>query len=147
MDQQEIDRLISDIQDYLNHVGEHDEPQKQSAENRKEMEQEDAEAGLFISAPSRKRMERFLKYSPFASYAVEALTIALFTAGILVPFSSWPRTLMFLIGVLLFGVFTITVLLSLHARIQLLVQIESNTHRIAMQKEKIARALERIRIE
>ncbi|RJP69322.1 MAG: hypothetical protein C4532_11125 [Candidatus Abyssobacteria bacterium SURF_17] len=147
MDQQEIDRLINDIQEYLNQVGEHKETHGPSAGNLKEVGQEDAETGLFISAPSRNRMERFLKYSPFASYAVEALTIALFTAGILVPFSSWPRTLMFLIGVLLFGIFTITVLLSLNARIQLLVQIESNTRRIARQKEKIARVLDRIRIE
>lgn len=144
MDQKEIDRLIADIQGYLNRVG-----KRQSvhdAESAKEAEPDELEPGFFIAPDSRARMERFSKYSRFASYAVEALTIALFTAGMLAPFRTWPRTLMFLMGVLIFGIFTITVLLSLQARIQLLLQIESNTRNIALNKARIAETLGKIRI-
>lgn len=145
MDQQEIDRLINDIQDYLNRLGKRQ--QVHDNESAKKGEPDELEAGFFIPAGSRARMERFSKYSRFASYAVEALTIGLFTAGMLAPFSTWPRTLMFLMGVLIFGIFTITVLLSLQARIQLLLRIESNTRNIALNKARIAETLGKIRIE
>ncbi|UCD56363.1 MAG: hypothetical protein JSV16_11065 [Candidatus Hydrogenedentota bacterium] len=145
MDQHDIDRLVSDIQEYLNQVEEH--RQGDEVESQEEGNKNDLESGFFIPDSSRTRMECFLKYSRFVSYAVEVLTIALFTAGVLAPFRSWPRTLMFLLGVLLFGIFTITVLLSLQTRIRLLLQIEANTRRIALSKARIAEALEKIRIE
>jgi uncharacterized membrane protein YccC len=92
-------------------------------------------------------MKQFLKYSRFASYAVEVLTIALLTAAMLSPFQSWQRTAMFLMGVLLFGIFTITVLIGLQARIRLLLQIELNTYRIAISKRRIAEVLEKFQTE
>lgn len=143
MDQQEIDRLISDIQDYLNQVGKRPSVEKEGGL----AEQAGVEAGFFISPSSRAKMDRVLKYSRFGSYAIEALTIALFTAGVLSPFRTWPATLMFLIGVLLFGIFAITVLLNLQARIELLIGIEGNTHQIALNKARIADALEKLQME
>ena len=143
MDQQEIDRLINDIQDYLNQVGKRPPVGKENGQ----AEQAELEAGLFIAPASRAKMDHVLKYSRFGSYAIEALTIALFTAGVLSPFQTWPATLMFLIGVLLFGIFAITVLLSLQARIELLLGIEGNTHQIASSKARIADALEKLQME
>jgi len=145
MEQFEIDRLLHDIQDYLNQpdtkrvideAGLHDAA-----------EQEDEEAGVFIEGDSRSKMEKFLNYFQCALYAVEVLTIALFTAVMLAPFENWPHTVMFLIGVLLFGIFTISVLLGLQARIRLLFKIENNTREIAVNKGRIADALEKIGID
>ncbi len=155
MEQHEIDKLIGDVEDYLRQVGRTDsatsstpvEGANEGLFNSVAGEQAATDAGLFITADSRKKMARFLKYSRFASHAVEALTIGLFTTGMLAPFSNWPRTLMFLLSVLFFGIFAITVLLSLHARIELLLQIESNTRRIAVSKARIADTLDRIKLE
>ena len=54
---------------------------------------------------------------------------------------------MFLLAVLLFGVFTVTVLHGFRTRIRLLMQIESNTRRIALTKARIAEMLGQIRTE
>jgi CHASE3 domain sensor protein len=142
MERDEIDKLVSDIQDYLNDV----ERQAGGTVRRLTENQETAHNGAFIPAKSRGRMNRFLKYSRFASYAVEVLTIGLFTAGVMFPFISWSVTVMFLMGVLLFGIFAITVLFGLQTRVRLLLRIESNTRRVALSKERIADALENIRI-
>jgi hypothetical protein len=154
MEQREIDKLISDIEDYLKQVGKSAASAVAPAEDAAkaildsaEGEQAAINAGLFITPDSRKKMGRFLKFSRFASHAVEILTIGLITTAVLAPFPSWPRTLMFLLGVLLFGIFTVTVLLSLHARIELLLQVESNTRTIAIHKARIAAALDKIKLE
>jgi len=144
MEQNEIDKLVGDIQNYLTDVGEQT-PFDETDRARQAPEM--ARAGLFISAGGRTGMDRFLKYSRLASYAVELLTIGLFTTGVISPFPSWPMTLMFLMGVLLFGIFSITVLISLQARIRLLLRIEESTKRVARSKERIATALEKIRID
>ena len=144
MEQREIDKLVSDIQNYLTDVG---EQAPFDATDRASQEQDMARAGLFISTKGRTGMGRFLKYSQLASYAVELLTIGLFTAGVISPFPSWPMTLMFLMGVLLFGIFSVTVLISLQARIRLLLRIEESTKRVARSKERIAAALERIQTD
>ena len=146
MEKSEIDKLVSDIQEYLNRV----DKQKQINEIpglNESQEDSVADAGLFIPSESRLRMKRFLKYSRYASYAVEALTIALLTSAVLSPFHTWQQTTMFLMGVLLFSIFTITVLIGLQARIRLLLQIELNTYRIAISKRRIAEVLEKLQTE
>jgi len=145
MEQFEIDRLVHEIQDYL--IQSDQKQEVDDAEMHENSEQEDEEAGIFIETGSRSKMERFLKYLQCALYAVEVLTISLFTAVMLAPFESWPHTVMFLMGVLLFGIFTISLLLGLQARIRLLFKIESNTRQIAISKTRIAKALEKIGIE
>ena len=145
MEQFEIDRLVHDIQDFLNQSEKMQE--LDGAEMPENIEQEGEDAGVFIETGSRSKMERFLKYIQCALYAVEVLTIALFTAVMLAPFESWPHTVMVLIGVLLFGIFTISLLLGLQTRIRLLFKIESNTKQIAISKTRIAEALEKIGIE
>jgi hypothetical protein len=143
MDQQEVDKLVSDIQEYLRSVA-IDGPDRAAGS----LEQSgEAEAGLFMTSGSRKKMRRFMKLSRAASVAVEILTIALFVTGLLVPFSSWSRTAMFLMGTLLFGIFTMSLLFGLQARIRLLCRIEANTREIALNKARIANFLENIRIE
>jgi len=143
MKQFEIDELVDDIQDYLNHVG--DQGDEEGVIN--DAPDNHSLAGLFIPAGSRKRMERFLKYSKYGCYSVEAFAIGLLTTVILAPFESWPRTAMFVMGTLLFSIFTVTALLGMQARIRLLLQIEANTQRIAVSKARIAAALEKFRLE
>jgi hypothetical protein len=145
MEQHEIDKLISDIQDYLDRAGRQRETE--GLEGATEVEREELQAGFFTSAGSRAKMQRFLKLSRFAAYAVEILTIALFTTGVLIPFRSRAGTLMFLLAVLLVGVFTVTVLHGLRTRIHLLMRIESNTRRIALAKARIAEALGQIQMK
>ena len=145
MEQYEIDKLVSEIQDYLNQ-----DEMNQNLDDimgPEEMHQEDEESGSFMEAKARTRMERSLKYFQFALYAIEVLTISLFTAAIFSPFSTWPQTAMFLIGVLLFGIFAMTIMLGLQARIRLLFKIESNTRQIALSKMRIAEVLGKIGIE
>jgi len=143
MKQPEIDKLVDDIQEYLHEVAEKGAP----AATQCAFPQTEAEAGIFIPAESRKRMRRFLKLSRYACYSVEALTIGLLTTVMLAPFESWTRTIMFITGVLVFAIFTVTSLMGLQARLRLLLTIESNTQRIAVSKARIARALHRIRPE
>ncbi len=149
MDPNEIERLVSDIQGYLNEAARKKEkPDEETAHDiAKAPESDEEHAGSFITAKSLSGLKRCMRLSTYASYAVEMFTIALFTGGVLVPFSSWPRTIMFLLGVLIFGIFAITVLLSLQARIHLLLRIESNTRQIAVSKSRIAEALEKIHID
>jgi hypothetical protein len=144
MEQYEIERLINDIQDYLNRP---EQEEVDVAELDDSSRHDDEGAGIFIENSSRKRMKRFLKLFQYAFYAVEILTISLFTAVMMFPFPKWPHTMMFLIGVLLFGIFTISLLLGLQARIGLLFKIESNTRQIAYNKARIAEALENIQGE
>jgi len=144
MKQFEIDKLVDDIQGFLNQV----EAQSDTAKTVEEPPAEEVrEEGLFIPMKSRKKMNRFLRYSKYACFTVEALTIGLLTTATLAPFASWSRTIMFVIGSLLLSIFAITVLLGMQARIRLLMQIESNTQRIAVSKSRIAEALARIRPE
>ena len=145
MEQHEIEKLMTDIQEYLNRVEKQQEAE--GLEEATETEQEELEAGSFTSAGSKAKMKRFLKLSRIAAYAVEILTMAIFTTGVLIPFPSRAGTLMFLLAVLLFGVFTVTVLHGLRTRIHLLIRIESNTRRIAFTKARIAEALGQIRME
>ena len=146
MEQYEIERLVNDIQEYLNHADENGENESMEEGGELHYNEEEA-AGIFIGTGSRTKMERFLKFFQFALYTVEVLTISLFTAVMMFPFRSWPQTIMFLIGVLLFGIFTISLLLGLQTRIRLLFSIESNTRQIADSKTRIAEALENIRLE
>ena len=143
MKQPEIDKLVGDIQDYLNEAasqGGFDEESYISAH-------QGAGSGIFIPADSKKKMDRFLNYSRYACYLAEALTIALLTAVVVSPFESWPRTAMFVVGALLFGVFAVTLLLGMQARIRLLLRIEENTQRIAHSKARIAQTLSRLRTD
>lgn len=143
MKQSEIDKLIGDIQGYLNQAaaqGGFDEASYIAAH-------QDTEGGIFIPAGSRKKMDRFLEYSRYACYLAEALTIALLTAVVVSPFDSWSRTAMVVVGALLFGVFAVTLLLGMQARIRLLLRIEANTQRIAQSKARIAETLDKLRIE
>jgi len=145
MEQHEIDRLMNDIQEYLGRAetkGEGEEPNETAYTERQNLE-----SGCFISAGDKKKIQRFLKFSQIAAYAVEFLTMALFTIGVLIPFQSRMGTLMFLLSVLLFGVFAVTVLHGLRTRVRLLIRIESNTRRIALTKERIAEALGQIQME
>lgn len=138
MEQQEIDKLVADIQNYLSQAPDQLLPQQTDEEG------PETKSGIFIPPFARRRMERFLKYSKVASYAVEILTITLFTVAVVSPLRSWQATLMFLTGALVFGIFTVTVLFGLRARIRLLMRIEANTRSIAESKLRIARALENI---
>lgn len=140
MKQSEIDKLVDDIQMYLNRVREHGDMAEGDHRT-------NAETGIFIPSESKKRMERYLTYSRYACYAVEALTIALVTSVIMWPFSSLAQTAMFVVGTLLFGLFTVTMLLGTQARIRLLLRIETNTRRIAAGKARIADALEKMQFE
>ncbi len=143
MKQPEIDKLVGDIQDFLNKAaaqGGFDEASYISAH-------EGAGTGIFIPAGSRRKMDRFLDYSRYACYLAEALTIALLTAVVVSPFDSWPRTAMFVVGALLFGVFAVTLLLGMQARIRLLLRIEENTQRIAQSKAHIAQTLDKLRVD
>jgi hypothetical protein len=142
MERHEVDKLISDIQDYLKK--EDLKPREESSETRQLREERD---GVFIPPDSRIRMERFLGYSKLACYTVEALTIGLFTGFMLWRPDSLPTKLMVLMGVLLVGIFMVTVLLSLHARIRLLLRIEVNTRSIALNKARIVKAIEGIKTE
>lgn len=143
MKQFEIDKLVDDIQDYLNSV----EKPGVGANGVDKISQTGREAGLFISIKSREKMKRFLKFSKYACHAVEALTIGLLTTVILGPFGGWPQMVTLVIGTLLLSIFAVTVLLGMQARIRLLLQIESNTQRIAASKARIAEALEKLRLE
>ena len=143
MKQPEIDKLVGDIQDYLNEAAAHggfDEASYIAAH-------EDKGTGIFIPADSKKKMDRFLNYSRYACYLAEALTITLLTAVVVSPFESWPRTAMFVVGALLFGVFAVTLLLGMQARIKLLLRIEENTQRIAQSKARIAQTLTKLRTD
>jgi hypothetical protein len=143
MKQFEIDKLVDDIQGYLNQV----EAQGGNVNAVEEPPAELSDEGLFIPTKSRKKMNRFLRFSKYACFTVEALTIGLLTTAMLAPFGSWSRTIMFVTGSLLLSIFAITVLLGMQTRIRLLMQIESNTQRIAVSKARIAEALARIRPE
>jgi len=142
MEQYEIDKLVDEIQGYLNLVGKGEDYVGAPEGTRRD----DVQAGLFIQSRSRKKMHRFLMFSKYAHYGVEALTIGLLTTVMLSPFDSWPRTAMFVTGTLLFGIFTITVLLGMQTRIRLLLQIEANTQNIALTKTRIAETLEKFRL-
>ena len=142
MEQYEIDKLVDEIQGYLNRGGKGEDYVGAPEGTRRD----DVQAGLFIQSRSRKKMHRFLMFFKYAHYGVEALTIGLLTTVMLSPFDSWPRTAMFVIGALLFGIFTITVLLGMQTRIRLLLQIEANTQSIALTKTRIAETLEKFRL-
>jgi hypothetical protein len=148
MDQQEIDKLIRDIQGYLK-KNETPIPLVEAATVADAADEitDKITDGSFISPESRRKLPVITGFIRYASYVVEILTIALFTAGIVHPSDSWPKTLMFLLGVLLFGIFAITTLLTFQVRIQLLLKIEDNTRSIAANKARIAEALEKIHIE
>jgi len=62
MNQFEIDKLVDDIQGFLSQV----EAQGDTA---KAVEEPPAEEGLFIPMKSRKKMNRFLRYSKYARRA------------------------------------------------------------------------------
>lgn len=144
MEQHEIERLMNDIQDYLSRdSGSHEDDCGEEEEPTDELD----DGGSFISDESRIRMERHLRCLQIALYSTEALTISLFTAVMLFPFQNWLKTIIFLAGVLLFGIFSMSVLLGLQTRIRLLFQIEINTRQIALSKGRIAEVLERIVIE
>jgi hypothetical protein len=144
MKQSEIDKLVDDIQVFLNRIGEQGGMPEASYACSPTAH---AAAGIFIPSGSKKKMERFLKYSRYACYSVEALTIGLVTTVIVWPFASLSQTAMFVVGALLFGLFTVTTLLGTQARVQLLLKIEANTQRIAASKARIAEALERLEFE
>ncbi len=143
MKQFEIDKLVDEIQDYLNSV----ETDEEDATAVGAMPDNHEKAGLFIPEGSKKKMGRFLKTAKYAGYAIETLAIGLLTTVIMAPFGSWPRTVMFVIGTLLVSIFAVAVLHAMQARIRLLLQIEANTQRIAVSKVRIAMALEKFRLE
>ena len=141
MEAHEMDKLMSDIQDYLkNRDGAGVETDIANPEGK-------PVPGSFISQKSRGKIPSLLKMSSIASYAIEILTIVLITAIMLHPSHTWPKTLMLLCGVLLLGIFMITTILNFQARIQLLLKIEENTRSIAVSKIRIAEALDNIQIE
>ena len=143
MKQSEVDRLVEDIQQYLSQTADNGD----AFPNCCPPPEESAEAGIFIAADSNKRMNRFLKISRYACYSIEALTIGLLTTTVIAPFESWSRTIMFVLGVLLSGLFAVSALYGMQARIKLLLNIESNTQRIALSKARIAASLEKLRLE
>ena len=144
MKQPEIDKLVDDIQVFLNRVSEQGGITEESFAPSTIT---GAEAGIFIPAGSKKKMDRFLKVSRYACYLLEALTIGLLTAVIVWPIGSLPQTAMFIVGALLFGIFTITMLFGMQARVHLLLKIEANTQRIAASKARIAESLEKLHLE
>ena len=144
MKQSEIDKLVDDIQVFLNRVSEQGGMAEASYAC---LPTANAEPGIFIPSGSKKKMERFLKYSRYVCYVVEALTIGLVTSVIVWPFASLAQTAMVVAGTLLFGLFTVTMLLGTQARIRLLLKIETNTQRIAANKARIADVLEKMQFE
>ena len=144
MKQSEIDKLVDDIQVFLNRVSEQGGITEESFAS---CTTTCAEPGIFIPTGSKKKMDRFLEISRYACYSVEAFTIGLLTSVIVWPFGSLPQTAMFVVGALLFGIFTITMLFGMQARVRLLLKIEANTQRIAASKARIAEALEKLQIE
>ena len=144
MKQSEIDKLVDDIQVFLNRVAEQGGITEESFASSTITS---VEPGIFIPAGSKKKMNRFLKVSRYACYLVEVLTIGLLTSVIVWPFGGLPQTAMFIVGALLFGIFTITMLFGMQTRVRLLLKIEANTQRIAASKARIAEALEKLQIE
>jgi hypothetical protein len=144
MKQSEIDKLVDDIQVFLNRVSEQGGITEESFGS---CATTNSETGIFIPAGSKKKMNRFLKVSRYACYLVEALTIGLLTTVIVWPLGSLPQTAMFIVGALLFGIFIITMLFGMQARVRLLLKIEANTQRIAASKARIAESLEKLQFE
>ncbi len=144
MDQQEMDKLVEEIQNFLN---KNDKGTASDAPHATEVAEAKTADGSFIAPQSRQKLPLILKVNRLSSYVLEVLTIALVTTGVVHPFPSWPQTLMFLLGVLLFGIFSIVSLLGHQARIRLLLRIEENTRSIAASKARIAKALEQIQVE
>ena len=143
MKQFEVDKLVEDIQEYLTQVAENGD----ASESTYNSPIESAEAGIFIAADSKNRMTRYLKISRYACYLIEALTIGLLTTVMIAPFESWSRTIMFVSGALLLGLFMVSALYGMQARIKLLLSIESNTQRIALSKARIAESLQKLRLD
>ncbi|GAB4346599.1 MAG: hypothetical protein Kow0099_27920 [Candidatus Abyssubacteria bacterium] len=141
MEKHEVDKLIADIQEYLKNGNRKPQPESGNTKHAEER------TGVFIPPNSHVRMGWLLKYSSLACYAVEALTIGLFTGCMLWRSESLSTKLMVLMGVLLVGIFMVTVLLSLQARIRLLLRIEMNTRCIALSKARLIKAIEGIRTE
>jgi hypothetical protein len=143
MESHEMDKLMSEIQDYLKQGN----PETSADAAPAGKDKEKLAPGAFISERSRGNIPAILTISKIASCAIEVGAIVLFTVILLNPMQSWPQTLMVLLGVLMFGIFAITTIFSYQTRIQLLLKIEENTRSIAASKARIAETLEGIHIE
>jgi hypothetical protein len=144
MRQSEIDKLVDDIQVFLNRVAEEGGTIEESLVS---STPHHAESGIFIPAESKKKMDRFLRFSSYACYAVEALSVVLLTALIVWPVGGLLQTAMLVVGTLFFGIFAVTMIFGMQARVRLLLKIEENTQRIATSKARIANALEQMQFE
>lgn len=147
MESHEMDKLMSDIQDYLKEGEPQGKTDRAVASAPAEKRGLEFSPGTFIGEGFRRKIPAVIMLSKVASCLVQICTIALFTLILLNPLQSAPKTAMLLLGVLIFGVFAITSIMSFQTRIELLLKIEDNTRSIAASKARIAETLEGIHLE
>lgn len=138
MKQPDMEQLMADIQQFLNTS----EPDGDAAALDGEVEAPDAGRILPLGNPAA--MAWVGRVAKWGSFAAEGLTILLLAGVATVGWASWVHLGLALAGILAAGLVSSMLLLGLHARIALLVEIETNTRRIADNKERIASLLERI---
>jgi len=129
MNPEDIEKMIRDAEDWAN------------------QEVEKSGDGKFILPESRKKMKRDSILISIAIVFIESMTMVIIAMAIIAPFPTFPRTVMFVFATLALAIFAITMMLGLKARIRLLFRIESNTQIIALSKQRIAEALENLRID
>lgn len=144
MDSPDMDQLMTDIREFLRQSDE-TPPAEETAPLQGEIEATPPPApGSFLPSGDPHVMARVGAAAKAASYVVEGLTVVLLAMATTVTWSSWPTMLLALGGILTAGLVGSMLLVGTHARIALLVDIEGNTRRIARNKERIARLLERV---
>ena len=147
-DQPDMDKLMHDIHDFLRAELAEDESIVRSVptdmETPLEGEVLDMEDASFLPGGEPEILGRVGRIARWSSFLVQGLaTLALLTA-VSIPWESWLHLTLSLLAILATGLVGVILLLGVHARIGLLLDIEANTRRIASNKERIAAMLERI---
>lgn len=139
--QPEMDRLMEDIQAYLRADG---QPVVAEDEPALEGEPEMDVSGRFLPGGSPHVMARVGTLARYGSYVAQALAMFALAGVVSVSWTTWVHMALAVIAVLGAGLVSVILLLGVDARIRLLCDVESNTRRIAANKQKIAQLLERI---
>lgn len=147
-DQPNMDKLMHDIHEFLRAEVAEDESIIRSVptdgEPVLEGELLDAADAGFLPGGEPEILGRVGRLARWASYGVQGLATLALLAAVSITWESWQHLGLALVAILATGLVGVILLLGVHARISLLLDIESNTRRIASNKERIATMLERI---
>lgn len=154
MGRPDMDRLIHDIQDFLRAESAEDAKVVRSVPMGEEavLEGELLEVtggaeeggGGFLPSGDPEVLRRVGRLAQAGSYAIQGVAIGALMIAVSM---AWPSALHLTLAILTIlggGIVGVIALLGVHARIALLLEIESNTRRIAGNKQRIAAMLERI---